>query len=133
MRLLSGSSGLFLPGFGADFLKETRIMSAPSPAATAWQWPADVLAFAAKENVQQYLEPLLEATQRVFPTARRLEVSLEADPEIHDDWHIDFDVQVPAQDVSDYVAAQRQWIRELYRCCPAPFVCIFRLGLEPVP
>jgi hypothetical protein len=108
-------------------------MSAPLSAATTWQWPADVLQFAAKEKVGQYLDPLLEATRQVFPTARRIQVTLEADPEIRDDWHIVFDVEVPAPDVPNYVEAQHQWIGELYRCCPAPLMCTFRLYLDLVP
>ena len=104
-------------------------MSAPLPAVAAWQWPADVLEFAAKENVRQYLDPLLEATRRVFPTARDIQVSLEADPEIRDDWHIVFDVRVPNLSPSEGLAAQNRWNTELFRCCPAPLVCTFRLAL----
>jgi hypothetical protein len=107
-------------------------MSAPVTTAAAWQWPADVLEFAAKEKVQAYLDPLLDATRRVFPTVRQIKVSLECDPEIANDWHIDFGVEVPAPDVSNFVEAQHQWIRELYRCCPAPLVCTFRLALDLV-
>ena len=59
-------------------------MSAPPATVTAWQWPADVLDFAARSQVAGYLDPLLEATRRLFPTARDLRVMLEADPEIRD-------------------------------------------------
>jgi hypothetical protein len=107
-------------------------MSAPVTSVTAWQWPPDVLEFAGKEKVQDYLKPLLEATRSVFPTARRIKIALECDPEIANDCHIDFDVQVAARDVSSYVAAQHRWVRELYRCCPAPLVYIFRLALDLV-
>jgi hypothetical protein len=107
-------------------------MSAITPAATAWQWPADVLAFATEHEVRAYLDPLLEATRRLFPTALNIRVFLEGDPEIRDDWHIIFDVHVPQADISDFVATQHSWIDELYACCPAPLVCIFRLGLIPV-
>jgi hypothetical protein len=108
-------------------------MSAPITAAAAWQWPADVLEFAETSNVRQYLDPLLEVTRRVFPTARRIQVSVEDDPEIRDDRHVVFDVQVPAPDVPDYVAAQHRWSRELSRCCPAHLVCTIRLFLDLVP
>src|SRR2546430_369421 len=104
-------------------------MSAPSATATAWQWPADVLDFAARSQVGAYLDPLLDATRRLFPTARGLRVFLEGDPEIRDDWHIVFDVRVPRADVPHFVSAQHFWIDELYRICPAPLVCTFRLGL----
>jgi hypothetical protein len=104
-------------------------MSAPVTAVTQFAWPADVLEFAARHNIQGCLEQLLEETRRVFPTAQSLKILLEPDPEIQDDWHIDFEVEVPAGDVSDYVEAQHRWTRELYRCCPAPVVYFFRLGL----
>jgi hypothetical protein len=107
-------------------------MSAPVTTAANWQWPADVLEFAAKTQVLGCLDPLLEATRRVFPTARQIRVSLQDDPEIADDWHIDFDVQVPAQDVPYFVETQHKWVRELYGCCPAPLVCMFRLGIHLV-
>ncbi len=35
----------------------------------AWQWPADVLEFARKNQLESYLDPLLDATR---PSTRRL-------------------------------------------------------------
>jgi hypothetical protein len=107
-------------------------MSTLSAPRTAWQWPADVLAFASQHQVQAHLDPLLEATRQVFPTARSVRVSLELDPEIRDDRHIVFEVQVPQKNVPSYVKAQDFWTDELYRLCPAPLVCLFRLALIPV-
>jgi hypothetical protein len=107
-------------------------MAAPATTTTEWQWPADVLDFASKHNVAAYLDPLLLSTRRIFPTARQTKVSLEADPEIRDDWHIVFDVAVPREDVPNYVDAQDRWIRALYTVCPAPLVCTFRLLLVTV-
>src|SRR5438445_12911637 len=104
-------------------------MSAPPATVTAWQWPADILDFAARSQVEAYLNPLLDATRRLFPTARDLRVMLEADPEIRDDWHIVFDVRVPRADVPHFVNAQHFRIDELYRTCPAPPVCTFPRGL----
>ncbi len=46
---------------------------------TAYPWPADVLALAAKEQSSQYLEPLLEATRKLFPSAE-VKVLVETDP-----------------------------------------------------
>jgi hypothetical protein len=103
----------------------------PSPT-SAWQWPTEVLAFAARNKVDGYLDPLLEATRQVFPTARSLQVLLELDPEIRDDWHIIFEVCVPQKDIPSYVKAQDFWTDELFRVCPAPLVCTFRLALIPV-
>ena len=104
-------------------------MSAPTVPATAWPWPAELLAFAAKHQVQAYLQQLLEATQRQFPTAQKLDIYLTVDPEIHDDWHIVFEVSVPRLDVTNFVAAVHQWSDELDRCCPARLSHIFRLCL----
>lgn len=103
-------------------------MSAPATTTTEWQWPTDVLDFAAKHNVQSYLDPLLLATQRLFPTAQ-LRASVQTDPEIRDDVHIILEAHLPHQDVPDYVDAQHQWIRALMAICPAPLTCIFRLLL----
>lgn len=107
-------------------------MSASNTVAPAWQWPPDVLAFAAQHQVAVYLDPLLAALRKVYPTAQSIRVQLEDDPEIRDDWHIAFDVRVPQVDVPDYIAATRAWYRELFRICPAPLVCIFRHALLPV-
>jgi hypothetical protein len=96
---------------------------------TSWQWPLDVVEFAMRHQVDAFLTPLLEATQRVYPTARHLRVSLELDPELRDDWHIVFEVEVPQADVPNYVLAQHAWGEELFRICPAPLVCVFRLAL----
>jgi hypothetical protein len=91
-----------------------------------------VLDFARRQQVDAYLQPLLEATRGLFPKARDLKVFLEGDPEIRDDWHIVFEVCVPAVHIPSYVKAQRFWIDELYRVCPAALVCTFRLALIPV-
>jgi hypothetical protein len=104
-------------------------MSTIVPPAAAGSWSADVLEFAARNQVAGYLDPLREATRRLFPTARCLKVFLEGDPEIRDDWHIVFEVEVPAADVPDFLRAKYAWIDELYRVCPAPLVCTFRLTL----
>lgn len=107
-------------------------MSALPATPTTWQWPADVLAFATREKVADYLDPLMEATRRVFPTARDLKVFLELDPELRDDRHIIFEVLVPQKSIPSYVKAQHFWTDELFRICPAPLVGIFRLALIPV-
>jgi hypothetical protein len=107
-------------------------MAAPVTTATQWQWPAEVLAFAADQQVQPYLEPILAAIRQLFPTAVSVEVSVVADPEIRDERHIVFDVKVPGRDVPNFVEAVRQWHHESFRRCPAPLVCTFRLCLQPV-
>ncbi len=95
-----------------------------------WEWPPDVVAYAVDHQVDSYLEPLLETVRTQFPTAMRLQVLLEEDPEIRTDRHVVFDVLVPGDDVLDYCEAKRRWHRELFQICPAPQVPIFRLGLR---
>jgi hypothetical protein len=92
-----------------------------------------VLAFAEQEQVRPYLDPLLEVTRQLFPTARNLRVYVEADHELRDVRWIIFDVQVPAQDVPDYVAAVHRWSQETGRICPAPLVSAFSLRLVSLP
>lgn len=103
-----------------------------TPTAVQWQWPADVLDFAVKHHVDGYLNPLLEATRRVYPTVRDIRVLLELDPELRDDWHIVFEVSVPWGDVPNYVEAQNRWNREAFSICPPPQICMFRLTLLPL-
>jgi hypothetical protein len=103
-----------------------------STATATWPWPMEVLDFAARHQVDSCLDPLLTATRRVYPTLRSLRVSLERDPELRDEWHILFEVEVPKSDLPHYVQAQHAWGEELFRLCPAPLVCNFSLALIPV-
>src|SRR5947209_2874688 len=84
-----------------------------------WHWPDEVRAFAAEHQVDGYLEPLREALARLFPTAKSAKVILELDPELRDDRHVTFKVDVPADEVTDYVKANRRWGDELFRIVPA--------------
>jgi hypothetical protein len=104
-------------------------MSAAVTTPIAGLWPPDVLEFAAKCQVTSLLDPLRLALERLFPVAQTMRVRLEEDPEIRDDRHIVFEVRVSRADVPDYAAATRRWHEELFRLCPAPLVCIFRLLL----
>jgi hypothetical protein len=108
-------------------------MSAPVTAATEKPWPADVLEFASTHNLRPYLNPLMEATERVLPTAHRIRITLEQDPEIADDRHIVFHADVPAADVPDFVGAVHRWNEALYTCCPAEVSCSFGLSLQLIP
>ena len=108
-------------------------MTIISPSAPAWTWSPEVLEFARQAQVADYLDPLLEATRDLFPQAGEMRIFTVEDPEIEEDRHITWELPTPFTDVADYVAAQRQWIRELCRICPAPLTCVFRLTLVPVP
>ena len=107
-------------------------MSAPVTQATGWQWPAEVLTYAAERGVQAYLDPLREALYRVFPTLQSLRVFVEQDQELRDVRCIVFEVAVPEQDIPDFVQAMHVWSREKFRVCPAPLVCEFCLTVLPV-
>jgi hypothetical protein len=96
-------------------------------------WPAEVMAFAVAERVADYLNPLREATHRIFPTARWVKVQIDEDPEIRDDRHILFEVKVPNLGLEGDRQGRNAWIEELFRVCPAPLVCVFRLSLDLAP
>jgi hypothetical protein len=110
---------------------EVLRMSAPSTPTTAWQWPADVVNFAVQHQVDAYLDPVMAAIQRTFPTATSVRAFVEDDPELRDVWYIVLEVRVPAADVPDYVAAKRPWYRELSQIWPKPSatMCPFTLCL----
>jgi hypothetical protein len=117
----------YLPPRKKEFLMSSQTFSSAPPLPV----PAEVLTFARQQGVEQYLPGLIELSHRVFPTASRFEVRLEGDPEIPDDWHIVFRLAVPL-DVPQSLSADRQWIEGLYRLCPKPVVCVFRLSLDLV-
>lgn len=106
--------------------------TATSTAWTNWHWPEDVKAFAAQHGAETYLEPLREALARHFPTAIRARVTLDLDPELRDDWHVTFRVDVPDADVADLVKADRAWGIEFVRIVPAVKLWVFRLSLYPI-
>ena len=91
--------------------------------------PPEVLSLAAEQAVAAYLPTVLEMTQRIFPNALR-SLLVEDDREIGNDRHIVIRVQVDHLDVTQALEARYRWHRELFACCPAPLVCVFRIGLE---
>src|SRR5438094_838844 len=109
--------------------EENEFMSTVS-AEPAPTFPADVAAFAARQEVVDYLLPVWQMTQIVFPMAQRMTVRLEADPEIPNERHITFEVHARELDVSRYVELHWQWSRELFQICPPTHVCLFSLDLE---
>jgi len=108
-------------------------MSASAATPTTQPWPPEVLEFAAGRRIADLLDPLRLAVDRLFPVAHSVGVRLEDDPEIRDDRHLIFDVRVSQADVPDFAAAKRRWHEELFRLCPAPLVCVFRLVLVRMP
>lgn len=76
-------------------------------------FPSDVVAFAAAHQAEDCLQPLLEATHRLFPTAQSITVSIEDDPELRDNAQIVFRVQVDGLTLDESRAARENWIREM--------------------
>lgn len=91
--------------------------------------PPDVLTFAEKEGVAEYLPAVLAMTRRIFPTWP-ITVLLEGDPEIANDWHIVLEVQVPDDVTAETLfGLDQQWVEQIFEHCPSTHVCIFRLGM----
>lgn len=91
---------------------------------------ADVLAFATEQGVNDLLLPVLDMTRRLFPDARRLEVMLEDDPELADDRHIVFEVEIGPTEVFRSADLHWQWSRNLFQLCPAKHTCLFGLHVN---
>jgi hypothetical protein len=89
--------------------------------------PPEVLKFAEESGVSEYLYPVMELANSIFP-GRPMTVLLEGDPEIANDWHIVFEVDVSDLSVEDLVSGQRRWTEGLFERCPSTHVCIFRFG-----
>jgi len=91
---------------------------------------ADVIDFAAERGVADFLHPVLNMTQALFPDARRIEALLEYDPELANDCHIVFEVAVGPREVSHTVDQHWQWSRNLFQLCPATHTCLFGLHVK---
>jgi hypothetical protein len=107
----------------------------PAPAGVnvfAFHWPSDVLEFAARNQVADYLEPLREGLQQVFPTALTVDVTLSEDPGIPDEWYISLHVRVPNADIMDFVKAQHAWTEKKWQILPKSQAGFFHLSLTPV-
>jgi hypothetical protein len=91
--------------------------------------PPEVLTFAAEQGVAAYLPAVVQMTRQLFPHSP-LTVQVEDDPEIANDRHIVLIVTDIGLEVSEAFETLWQWQRELFARCPAPLVCIFRLGME---
>src|SRR5438045_1931517 len=102
-----------------------------SQATIHWTIPNDVQAFAEEQGVAAYLPAMVEATERIFPLARRRAVVVSEDPEIANDRHIVFEVDA-ALSVEESLVAEGQWHETALQCCPTTLICVFRLSVELV-
>src|SRR5262249_30798908 len=92
-------------GFPNESAEGRKVMASETSTVAVPEWTRAVVELAAREGVTDYLPRVWEMTRRVFPTAERIKVFTEDDPEIADDWHIVFGVQAPLT-VEENVAAQ---------------------------
>lgn len=92
----------------------------------------EVAVFAREQGVENYLPELIELARQVYGSATRFEVFTEEDPEIANDRHIVFELDVPL-DVEQALEADRHWHRGVFRIVPAPRACVFRLSADPRP
>ena len=99
--------------------------TAPAPLPTV---PPDVAAFAGEAGVTACLPAVLAMTRGLFPAAP-MSVSVEEDPEIADDRHIVVVVDVARIADNRLFDLQQAWTGQIFDCCPAPRVCIFRLAM----
>jgi hypothetical protein len=90
--------------------------------------PADVLTFAREQGVEQYLPRLIAWAQQVYPSATHFEILVEDDPEIPNDRHIAFRLEVPLN-LIEARETDRHWHEGVFRIVPAPLVCVFRLSV----
>jgi hypothetical protein len=105
-------------------------MSQSTMAETTPTLPADVIAYAAEHGVEQFLLPHLEITKRHFPSARRIMVVLEEDPEIANMRYIVYWVEVSGLGVSQAVEAHHAWVRDSLQCCSPPIDSPFVLHMD---
>lgn len=98
-----------------------------------WTWSEDVLAFARQAGVEAYLDPILEATQELFPRAREIRISVWQDPEVANLRAIAWDVCVPdSLDLSEYKALKSAWIQAFTRLCPTTHLHRFVRSIRSV-
>jgi hypothetical protein len=109
-------------------VQEKQSMSATSTA--AWQWSPEVLAYARAQGIESYLEPLRQATLRVYPTARELRVFKEDDRELRDVRWIVFEVFVPDEDLTSFVELANRWSDEGRAVCPSVLFHHFVLSVR---
>jgi D-arabinose 5-phosphate isomerase GutQ len=100
-------------------------LTAPDPAV----FPADVLAFAARRGVTDYLVPLYELAKRCFDGAA-VTVTQEDDCEIPGLAWVVYSVPVAEWDAARYDAAHRSWRDGFRDLCPPAAAEAFALGLR---
>lgn len=88
----------------------------------------DVFAFAREQGVDHYLQPLIELTQQIYPTATKFKIFVEEDGEIRESFIV-FELDA-ALNVEQAVAADRRWGEGFFRISVYPHSCVFRLSVN---
>jgi hypothetical protein len=96
----------------------------------AGAFSSEVVAFAREYQAEHCLQPLLEATHRIFPTARFVKVRVVEDPELRDNTQIVFHVQVVGLPLDQARKAGDQWTQEMVRLYPPLRKFLFCLRLD---
>jgi hypothetical protein len=120
--------------------KENVLMTAPQTSSTAAPgtesngvtspFSPEVVAFAREHQGEHCLQPLLEATHRLFPSARFVEVSVVEDPELRDNTQIVFHVRVGGLPGDEVRTAEKQWLQESRGLYPPLRKILFCLRLD---
>jgi hypothetical protein len=99
--------------------------TAPAPLPVV---PPEVEAFARESGVAFYVPAVLTMTRDLFPAAP-MRVYVEDDPEIANDRHIMVEVDVSAVEDDRLFDLRYAWTGQIFDCCPATHVCVFRLAM----
>ncbi len=94
--------------------------------------PADVLAFAARNELASRIQPVLIMSQEVFRGCS-LAPRVEQDAEIESEQHIVIEVDVTAWSVDDMFSAWNRWTEEFCRICPPESAFVFQIRLVQRP
>lgn len=80
----------------------------------------ELIEYAKKHGLETVVQRLVEATQRVFPTALSIKVYLEQDVALEELWFVVFEVKATKADVPDYLVAKKRWGQEWLQIYPMP-------------
>lgn len=81
--------------------------------------PPEVLCFAGEQGVTAYLQAVLDLTRAVFPE-RPVAMYVDEDPEIANDRHIVFDVDVTGMDAEQMFACRERGFASFSSIVPRP-------------
>jgi hypothetical protein len=93
---------------------------------------AEVLDYARQHHIEQCLQPLIEMTQKMFPTGEDFSIYMEQDPELRDVQSVVFDITVPDLSVDRWVAVHLDWTDRMLQICDPKLGLHFvlRLGMS---